>query len=84
MKYLYSRSPIGVEYKFRRNEDIIDGAVRMAKEKEPKRKPGVCIPWEEKLKELPELSGDKELTRKIWEDIDTLGYVYIWQCLLSF
>ena len=56
----------------------------MAKQKKPERNPGVCIPWEEKLKELPELSGDKELTRKIWEDIDTLGYVYIWQCLLSF
>ena len=56
----------------------------MAKERKMKKKPGVCIPWEEKLKELPELSGDKELIKKIWEDIDTLGYVYIWQCLLSF
>lgn len=56
----------------------------MAKEKKIERKPGVCIPWEEKLKELPELSGDKELTKKIWEDVDTLGYVYIWHCLLSF
>jgi len=56
----------------------------MAKQKKTERKPGVCIPWEEKLKELPELSGDKELIKKIWEDIDTLGYVYIWQCLLSF
>ena len=56
----------------------------MAKQKKQKRKPGVCIPWEEKLKELPRISGDKELVRKIWEDIDALGYVYIWQCLLSF
>lgn len=56
----------------------------MAKERKIKKKPGVCIPWEEKLKELPEISGDKELIKKIWEDIDTLGYVYIWQCLLSF
>ena len=63
---------------------IIDGVSQMAKQKKSKRKPGVCIPWEEKLKELPELSGDKELIKKIWEDIDTLGYVYIWQCLLSF
>jgi len=56
----------------------------MAEEKKAIRKPGVCIPWEEKLKELPEISGDKELIKKIWEDIDALGYVYIWQCLLSF
>ena len=56
----------------------------MSKKAKPKKKPGVCIPWEEKLKELPEISGDKELVQKLWEDIDALGYVYIWQCLLSF
>jgi len=49
-----------------------------------KREPGVCIPWDEKVKEMPELQGDKELTRRVWEDVDALGYVYIWQCLLSF
>jgi len=67
-----------------RIELIIDGVIQMTKQKESKRKPGVCIPWEEKLKELPEISGDKELIKKVWEDIDALGYVYIWQCLLSF
>jgi hypothetical protein len=48
------------------------------------RKPGVCIPWEEKLKELPPISGDKEMVKRVWEDIDGLGYMYIWQILLSF
>jgi hypothetical protein len=47
-------------------------------------KPGVCFPWEEKLKEIKEMKGDKELVKKAWEDIDTLGYIYIWHCLLSF
>jgi len=47
-------------------------------------KPGVCIPWEEKAKELPPISGDPDLFRRIWEDIDVLGNMYIWQCLLSF
>ncbi len=47
-------------------------------------RPGVCFPWEDKLKELPELTGDKELPRRIWENIDALGNMYIWQCLLSF
>jgi len=51
---------------------------------EPKRPPGVCIPWEEKLMELPEISGDTELVKKVWEDIDALGYTYIWHCLVSF
>ena len=50
----------------------------------PKRAPGECIPWQEKLKELPDIAGDKELTQRVWQDIDSLGYTYIWQCLLSF
>jgi hypothetical protein len=55
-----------------------------AEGRKDKRPPGVCIPWQEKLKELPEISGDRELVQRIWEDVDALGYVYIWQCLLSF
>ena len=50
----------------------------------PRAKPGVCIPWEEKLKELSRVSGDPDLAKRIWEGTDTLGNVYIWQCLLSF
>jgi len=56
----------------------------MVKMRETKKKPGVCVPWEEKLKELPNLSGDKELVKKIWEDNDFLAYLYIWHCLESF
>lgn len=48
------------------------------------RRPGVCVPYEEKLKELPPITGDPRLIRKVWEDVDSLGYVYIWHCLLSF
>jgi hypothetical protein len=50
----------------------------------PHVKPGVCFPWEEKVKELPEITGDPDLIRRVWEDIDALGTVYIWQLLLSF
>ena len=50
----------------------------------PNQRPGVCIPWEEKVKELPPITGDKELARRVWEDVDSLAYAYIWQCLLSF
>ena len=56
----------------------------MAEKNKVERKPGVCIPWEEKLKELPEIKGDKGLIKQKWEDVDGLGYVYILQCLLSF
>jgi len=56
----------------------------MTQQEKPKKAPGVCIPWEEKVKELPPIQGDRELVKKVWEDVDALGYVYIWQCLLSF
>jgi len=45
---------------------------------------GVCIPWDEKLIELPPISGDPDVARRIRESIDGLGNMYIWQCLLSF
>ena len=50
----------------------------------PKREPGVCIPWEEKLKELPDITGDKALVEQVWKNVDALAYVYIWQIVLSF
>jgi len=51
---------------------------------QPRVRPGVCLPWEERVKELPEITGSPELVRKIWEDIDAFGNMYIWQLLLSF
>lgn len=47
-------------------------------------RPGLCFPWEDKVKELPEITGDKDLIRKIWNDIEGLANTYIWQVLLSF
>jgi len=47
-------------------------------------KAGVCIPWEEKVKELPTIVGDRDLAQRVREDIDALGSSFIWQCLLSF
>ncbi len=56
----------------------------MSEIKQPKIKPGVCIPWEEKRKELPNITGDEEIFKRIWEDNEALAYMYIWQVLLSF
>jgi len=56
----------------------------MSENIKPKREPGVCVPWEEKKAELGELTGDEELVKRVWEDVDGFGYMYIWQCLLSF
>lgn len=48
------------------------------------RKPGVCTPWEEKVKELPPILANEELVKRIWENNDSLAYMYIYQLLLSF
>ena len=45
------------------------------------KKPGVCIPWEEKIKEYEKITGDKEIVKNVWEDVDNLAYQYIWFCL---
>lgn len=45
---------------------------------EQKRKPGVCIPWEEKRAELPAIVEKEELTQQAWEDVDGLGYGFLW------
>lgn len=50
----------------------------------PQVKPGVCFPWEERVKDLPEITGDKAMVQRVWEDVDALGNMYIWQMLLSF
>lgn len=46
--------------------------------------PGVCFPFEQKLRELPAISGDAELFRRVWNEVEGLAYLYIWHVLLSF
>ncbi len=53
-------------------------------EANPRARSGICIPWEEKSKELPTIQGDADLMKRIWESIDGLANMYAWQCLLSF
>jgi hypothetical protein len=48
------------------------------------RPPGVCIPWSQKLPELPPITANPAVVQKVWEDTDALAYTYIWQILLSF
>jgi hypothetical protein len=52
--------------------------------KENKSTPGICLSWEEVRKELPNIQGDEEVFKRVWEDNEALGYMYIWQILLSF
>ncbi len=46
-----------------------------------KKAPGVCIPWEEKVKEYEKITGDEKIVKKTWEEVDDLAYQYIWFCL---
>lgn len=65
-----------------RNADSGQSAIRIPKSATA---PGVCMPWEEKRRELPaEIPGDIDLARRIWEEIDGMGNMFIWQVLESF
>lgn len=46
--------------------------------------PGFVRPWETKRQELPEITGDPQLLESVWNNIDALANMYIWQILLSF
>jgi len=56
----------------------LDGRLR------PRIPPGISLPWSEKARELPEITGDPDLVRAIWDEIEGLGNTYIWQLLLAF
>ena len=62
----------------------VSGLAGMTGRPEPRVKPGVCFPWETKALELPPVTGDAEMVKRIWENVDALGNTYVWQCLLSF
>lgn len=46
--------------------------------------PGVCIPWEVKRDEIREIKGDEYIVERIWNMVESHGYNFIWQILLSF
>jgi uroporphyrinogen-III decarboxylase len=48
------------------------------------RPPGACLPWIEKLAEIPRIQRHPEMVEQVWRDVDSLGNMFIWQVLLSF
>jgi uroporphyrinogen-III decarboxylase len=46
--------------------------------------PGECYPWRKKRAQLGAIEGDEALCRRVWQGVDALGNVFIWQLLLSF
>jgi len=55
----------------------------MNQKKKKEIKPGVCIPWGERAKDYPRITGDEKVVKKVWEEIDQLSYLFIWSCLIS-
>ncbi len=56
----------------------------MAGRKPPLVLPGVCFPWDQKAQEIPPVTGDPAMVRRVWEQTDGLANMFIWQLLLSF
>ncbi len=42
----------------------------MDKKNKSSRGPGVCLPWEEKIKDFPEIQGDKDLVKKVLNELE--------------
>lgn len=59
-------------------------AEAMARIPVPNLKAGACMPWPEKRKELAAVQGDERILERIWDNVDSLANMYVWQCLLSF
>jgi hypothetical protein len=58
--------------------------VKMEAEKAKAVSPGVCVPWDQRKQELPALAGEEALVKKVWEEVDSLPYTFIWQMVVSF
>jgi hypothetical protein len=48
------------------------------------RPPGACLPWREKLAEIARIERHEEMVERVWNDVDGLGNMFIWQLLVSF
>ncbi|MCF6286964.1 MAG: hypothetical protein L3K26_17515 [Candidatus Hydrogenedentes bacterium] len=56
----------------------------MAKIPVPALKAGACVSWEQKRKDFKKIQGDEHIFERIWDNVDALANMYVWQCLLSF
>ncbi len=46
--------------------------------------PGVCRTWDQVAREMPPVTGDETLVRRIWSEVEGFAHMFIWQVLLSF
>jgi len=69
---------------YQREQKIEHSVAPSIVEQNPNARPSVCLSFEQKEKELGPITGERGILKRVWEDVDSLGYAFIWQCLLSF
>ena len=57
----YDGTPFSIEDAPSPEPDVLG----MADRPEPRVKPGVCVPWEDKRAELPDIQGDEPLVQRV-------------------
>jgi hypothetical protein len=67
----------------KKNEDIVVFRRKSVKQKDPT-PITVCIPWEQKRKEIAWDVENEEILRRVWQDNESLAHTFIWHCLVSF
>ncbi|MFO7907420.1 MAG: uroporphyrinogen decarboxylase family protein [Planctomycetota bacterium] len=45
---------------------------------------GTVVPWERKRQDWENVTGNMSLLKDVWESVDSLAHVYIWQLVVSF
>lgn len=77
------KRPDAIELKKHQSEDVV--LLRRKGVKQKDRPPvSVCVPWEQKRKEIAGNVENEEILRKVWRENESLAYTFIWHCLVSF
>ena len=69
--------------KKKQNNDHVSFESNRMKQKDPA-PITVCIPWEQKRKEIDCELENEELLRRVWQDSESMAHMFIWHCLVSF
>lgn len=75
--------PDAIVSKKNRNEDLVFLRRKSVKQKELP-PVTVCVPWEQKRKEITGEVENEEILRRIWRENESLAHTFIWHCLVSF
>ncbi|MCC7338547.1 MAG: hypothetical protein IT422_25930 [Pirellulaceae bacterium] len=53
-------------------------------QREHPRPAGTVVPWTQQRQDMPEMTGDEQLVKQTWEEIDAWTYSFLWHCVVSF